>query len=121
MVQLWGLMSLFRAQTASRHQFGWFDAATVGVAVAAVVWSTLYEAIFGTSEATAIDWLTRFGGAAFDVALVVVSLRLVVGSRGRQPAFVLLLVAFFLQTITDAVGALWSAYETGARDRKSVV
>ena len=115
MVQLWGLMSLFRAQTASRHQFGWFDAATVGVAVAAVVWSTLYEAIFGTGEATAIDWLTRFGGAAFDVALVVVALRLVIGARGRQPAFVLLLVAFFLQTITDAVGALWSAYETGAR------
>jgi diguanylate cyclase (GGDEF)-like protein/PAS domain S-box-containing protein len=115
MVLMWGLMALFRAQTASRHQFGWFDAATVGVAVGAIVWSTLYEAIFGASEATAVDWLTRFGGAVLDVALVVVALRLVVGSRGRQLSFVALLAAFLLQTVTDAVGALWSGYATGAR------
>ncbi len=114
-VQLWGLMSMVRAQTASRHQFGWFDAATVGVAVAAVVWSTLYEAIFGGAQATAIDWLTRFGGAALDVALVAIAARLVAGSRGRVPAFVLLLVAFGMNIVGDAIGALWSGYETGAR------
>ena len=115
MVQLGGMMSLFRAQTASRHQFGWFDAATVGVAVGAVVWSTLYEAIFGAAEATPVDWLTRFGGAALDIALVVVALRLVIGSRGRQPAFVMLLVAFTLQTVTDSIAALWSGYAGGGR------
>ena len=47
MVLLWGLMLLFRAQTASRHQFGWFDAAAVGVAVGTVVWTTMYNTIFG--------------------------------------------------------------------------
>ena len=51
MVLLWGLMLLFRAQTASRHQFGWFDAAAVGVAVGTVVWTTMYDAIFGTDSA----------------------------------------------------------------------
>ena len=115
MVQLWGLMSLFRARTASRHQFGWFDAATVGVAVATVVWSSLYEAIFGRRRATTLDWLTRFGGAVFGVALVVMALRLVVGMRGRRASLAMLLAAFLLQTFTDSLAALWHGYAAGGR------
>ena len=92
-VQLLGLMILFRAQTASRHQFGWFDAVAVGVVVGTVVWSTMYQAIFGGGQASPLDWLTRFGGAVLGVAMVVMALRLVIGARGRHPSFNLLLGA----------------------------
>lgn len=112
---LCGLMSLFRSRTASRHQFGWFDAAAVGIMVLTVVWTTLYEAIFGDRTATFFDWLTRFGGAVLGVALVVIALRLVVTDQWRSRSLVLLLVGFVLQLATDSVAALWNGYEQGAR------
>ena len=115
MVQLWGLMSLFRAQTASRHQFGWFDAAAVGVAVGTVVWTNMYDAIFGTDSAGPLDWFTRFGGAVLGVALVVIALLLVIGARGRRASLNLLLGAFLLQQVADSIAALWSGYAPGAR------
>jgi diguanylate cyclase (GGDEF)-like protein/PAS domain S-box-containing protein len=114
-VQLLGLMMLFRSQTASRHQFGWFDAVAVGVVVGTVVWSTMYEAIFGDGHDTPLDWLTRFGGAVLGVAMVVMALRLVIGARGRHASFNLLLAALLLQVITDSVAALWSGYAAGGR------
>ena len=115
MIQLWGLMLLFRAQTASQHQFGWFDAAAVGVAVGTVVWTTMYDAIFGTASAGPLDWFTRFGGAVVGVALVVMALLLVIGARGRAASLNLLLAAFLLQQVTDSIAALWSAYTPGGR------
>ena len=118
-VQLLGLMILFRAQTVSRHQFGWFDAVAVAVVVGTVVWSTMYEAIFGGGHATPLDWLTRFGGAVLGMAMVVMSLRLVVGARGRHSSFNMLLAAFLLQFVTDSVAALRSGYEAGAASTRS--
>ncbi len=115
MVQLSGLMLLFRTQTASRHQFGWFDAVAVAVAVGTIVWSTMYEAIFGGGRDTPLDWLTRFGGAVLGVAMVVMALRMVINARGRHSSFNLLLVAFLLQVVTDSVAALWSGYQAGGR------
>jgi diguanylate cyclase (GGDEF)-like protein len=115
MVQLLGLMILFRAQTVSRHQFGWFDAVAVAVVVGTVVWSTMYEAIFGGGHATPLDWLTRFGGAVLGVAMVVMALRLVVSARGRHVSFNMLLGAFVLQVVTDSVAALSSGYTPGSR------
>jgi diguanylate cyclase (GGDEF)-like protein len=115
MVQLLGLMILFRAQTVSRHQFGWFDAVAVAVVVGTVVWSTMYEAIFGGGHDTPLDLLTRFGGAVLGMAMVVMSLRMVVGARGRHSSFNMLLAAFLLQFVTDSVAALWSGYEAGGR------
>lgn len=115
MVQLSGLMLLFRAQTASRHQFGWFDAVAIGVVVGTVVWSTMYEAIFGARDATPLDWLTRFGGAALGVAMAVTALRLVISTRGRHTRFNMLLAAFLLQVVTDSVAALWAGYIPSGR------
>ena len=115
MVQLSGLMLLFRTQTASRHQLGWFDAVAVGVVVGTVVWSTMYEAIFGARRATPLDWLTRFGGAVLGVAMLVTALRLVIGARGRHASFNMLFGAFLLQVVTDSVAALWSGYAAGGR------
>jgi diguanylate cyclase (GGDEF)-like protein/PAS domain S-box-containing protein len=114
-VQLLGLMILFRGQTASRHQFGWFDAVAVAVVVGTVMWSTMYEAIFGNSNATPLDWLTRFGGAVVGIATVVTALRLVINARGRQASFNLLLGALLLQVVTDSIAALWSGYAPGSR------
>jgi diguanylate cyclase (GGDEF)-like protein/PAS domain S-box-containing protein len=115
MVQLCGLMLLFRSQTASRHQSGWFDAVAVAVVVGTVVWSTMYEAIFGGGRDTPLDLLTRFGGAVLGMAMVVMALRLVISSRGRHASFNLLLVAFALQFVTDSIAALWSGYGAGGR------
>ncbi|MCU1393957.1 MAG: hypothetical protein JWM34_2385 [Ilumatobacteraceae bacterium] len=112
-VQLCGLMSLYRSRTVSRHQFGWFDAAAVGVVVLTVVWTTMYQAIFGHGRATPLDWITRFGGAVFGVALVVTALRLVLGARGRDVMANLLLAGFLLQLTTDSVAALWIGYTAG--------
>ena len=114
-VLLSGLMLLFRAQTASRHQFGWFDAAAVGVAVGAVVWTSMYDAIFGTGSAGPLVWFTRFGGAVLGVALVVMALLVVIGARGRSASLNLLLGAFLLQQVTDAIAALSSGYAPGGR------
>ena len=114
-VMLYGLMMLFRAQTASRHQFGWFDAVAVGIAVGTIVWTTMYEAIFGGSRATPLDWLTRLGGAVLGVALVVIALLLVIGARGKRVMVNLLLAAFVLQMTTDSIAALWSGYSAGGR------
>ena len=114
-VQLWALMRLFRAQTASRHQFGWFDAMAVAVAVGTVLWTSLYDAVFGDGMASPVDWLTRFGGAALGMSLVVIALMLVIAARGRRLSVNLLLAAFGLQMFTDAVAALWSGYEPGGR------
>ncbi|MDP2291957.1 MAG: EAL domain-containing protein [Actinomycetota bacterium] len=113
--QLCGLMSMFRSQTASRHQFGWFDAAAVGIMVLTVVWTTLYEAIFGDQTATFFDWLTRFGGAVLGVALVVMALRLVITDRWRNRSLVVLLGGLVLQLVTDSTAALWNSYEQGSR------
>jgi diguanylate cyclase (GGDEF)-like protein/PAS domain S-box-containing protein len=115
MIQLLGLMTLFRAQTASRHQFGWFDTVCVGVVVGTVVWSTMYEAIFGNGHDTPLEWLTRFGGATLGVAMAVMALRLVIGARGRQSSFNLLLAALLFQVVTDSIAALWSGYSPGSR------
>ncbi|MCU1366979.1 MAG: hypothetical protein JWN39_2618 [Ilumatobacteraceae bacterium] len=112
-VQLSGVMSMLRVRSATRNQFGWFDAAAVGVVVLAVVWSTMYQAIFGHHEATPLDWITRFGGAIFGVALVVTALRLVVGARDRDVMANLLLAGFALQLTTDSVAALWTGYTAG--------
>ncbi|MEQ1873093.1 MAG: EAL domain-containing protein [Ilumatobacteraceae bacterium] len=114
-VQLCSLMMLFRAQTASRHQFGWFDAVAVAVAVGTVVWSTMYETLFGDGGATPLDWLTRFGGAVLGVALVAMAVLLVTGARGRRLSANLLLAGFVLQAFTDSFAALWSGYTHGGR------
>ena len=114
-VQLGGLMSLLRAESVSRHQFGWFDATAVGVAVGTVVWGSLYRAIFGGRRTDFFDLLTRFGGACLGVALVVMALRLVVGSRRPGAGFRLLLAAFGAQLAMDSVAALWPGYRSGGR------
>ena len=114
-VELFGLMSLFRSQTASRHQYGWFDAVAVGLVVLTVVWTSMYEAIFGRARATPLDWVTRFGGAVLGVALAVMALRLVLNKRGRDLALNLLLFAFGLQVTADSIAALARGYATGAR------
>ena len=114
-IQLCGLMSLFRSSTASRHRLGWFDAAAVGVAVLAVVWSTMYDAIFRGHRATLLDWLTRFGGAVLGVALLAMALRLALSRRGRSRALNLLLGGFALQVVTDSAAALWRGYAPGSR------
>ena len=111
-VQLCGLMSLFRSRTASRHRFGWFDTAAVGVIVFTVVWSTMYEAIFGRREETPLDLVTRFGGAVLDVALVVMALRLFIAA-GRKTGMGFLFAGFVLQMLTDDVAALWPGYRAG--------
>src|SRR3954447_10018377 len=112
-VQLCGLMSVFRSRTASRHRFGWFDAAVVGVIVFTVVWSTMYEAIFGRREETPLDVLTRFGGAVLDVALVVMALRLLIAASGRKTGIGFLFAGFALQMVTDDIAALWPGYRAG--------
>ena len=114
-VQLCGLMSLFQAHTVSRRRFGWFDAVAVAVVVGTLVWTTMYEAIFGNGRGTPLDLITRFGGAVIGVALLVTALRLVVTTRGRLGAFTLLLVAFGLQLVMDSIGALWRGYAPGSR------
>ncbi len=114
-LQLWGLMLLFRAQTVSGHQFGWFDAAAVGVAVGTVVWSSMYDAIFGSGSAGPLDWLTRFVGSALGVALVVMALLLVISARGRSASLNFLLAGFVVQIVTDSTAALWSGYSAGGR------
>ncbi len=113
--ELFGLMSLFRARTASGHRYGWFDAAAVGVLVIAVVWTSLYDAIFNGGRTSPLDWVTRFGGAVLGVALVVMALRLVVSGRGRHPAMNMLLAAFVLQFTMDSIAALADGYVAGGR------
>ena len=113
--QLCGLMSLLRAENASRHQLGWFDATAVAVAVGAVVWGALYHTIFGHRRTTAIDLLTRFGGAILGVALVVMAVRLVLEARRRGSGHAYLLAGFALQFGMDVVAALWPGYRAGGR------
>jgi diguanylate cyclase (GGDEF)-like protein/PAS domain S-box-containing protein len=112
-IELWGLMSVFHARSESSRQLGWFDAVVVGIGVFTIVWSTMYEAIFGSGRASPLDLLTRFGGAVLDVALVVTALRLVIGRRGRRTGAGLLLAAFVLQMAGDDIAALWDGYRPG--------
>jgi diguanylate cyclase (GGDEF)-like protein/PAS domain S-box-containing protein len=111
--QLFGLMALLRAESATRHRFGWFDASAVSVAVAALVWATMYDTIFRHRHASVIDVVTRFGGATLGVGLVVMSMRLT--STSRRPSHRLLLAAFAAQFGLDCVAALWGGYRPGGR------
>ena len=114
-VQLSAMMAKHQVHVVSRRRFGWFDAVAVAVAVGAVIATALYQQVFGREQATALDWVTRFGGAVLGVALVITGLRLVAATRGRQHRFVLLTGGFFVQLVTDTVAATWSGYTAGGR------
>ena len=113
-VQLLGLMILFRSQTVTCHQFGWFDAGR------SRSWSaqwcgarcTRRSSETASFPARLADTLRRRGARCRDGRDGV--------AAGDQrawstPSFNLLLVALLLQLITDSVAALWSGYTPASR------
>jgi diguanylate cyclase (GGDEF)-like protein/PAS domain S-box-containing protein len=112
-VQLAGVLALIRDRATSRSRADWLDAASIGVAAFIVVWSTVRSVIVDRADGDSFELAIRVAEPILGVALLVMSVRLLVGERRPHPTFVMLAIGYLLQTLTDGVANLADGYSVG--------
>jgi diguanylate cyclase (GGDEF)-like protein/PAS domain S-box-containing protein len=114
LVQLAGVLALIRDRATARSKADWLDAASIGVGAFILVWSTVRTVIAERSDGDAFELAIRIAEPILGVALLMMSVRLLLGERRPHPTFLLMTTGYLLQTLTDGMANLLDWYSVGS-------
>ena len=107
-----GLLLMVRRRTPGRQQpIGLIDTAIVATSMAVVYWVFLIGPAVGNQQLSLAERFTWVAYPSFDMLLLTVSVRLLVGAGARKPAFYLLVAALAAGLVSDSVCSLLRVLE----------
>jgi diguanylate cyclase (GGDEF)-like protein/PAS domain S-box-containing protein len=115
-VQLVSVLALIRRRATARNRADWLDAASIGVAAFIVMSSTIRTMVAERSDGNTLMWISQVFEPIVGVALVLMSVRLLIGERRPHPAFVLLVAGYLVQTGINSLASLSDTYDIGGAE-----